>query len=261
MLQQKMSPLVFIIPFAVMSVVIGVAMFAAGSGTDLRSHASNDKEKQCVGLCTRLGGSTAACTNVCPKVLNGSMSCMEAAEAVGVKSKVFLTACNKISPLADRSCSQYCEKAGAAFDQGAGAVKGICNKVCGDVQSGKTCSQACTDNLPQKLGKYMTMCTNMCAKMPVPSSPTPTPAGGSTPTPTPDSGSTPTPTIVQVNCESKCVPPSGLSQEYANQYKKRCASICADINSGTKSCNQACGTIGNAVWQKRCMDVFACPKN
>jgi hypothetical protein len=73
-LQTKMSPFVFIVPFFVMFAVIGVAMFAAGGGTDLRSHASNNKEKQCATVCSKLGGSAAACTNVCPKIIDGSMT-------------------------------------------------------------------------------------------------------------------------------------------------------------------------------------------
>lgn len=244
--EHKISPFTYGIPFVVMLIVVGVAMFAAGSGTDLRSHASTSTEKQCAAACTKLGGSTAACLNVCPKVLSGDMSCETASGILGTRSsKLFLSACERIAPR-NRTCEQVCGNINMGSSEGAGVAKNVCKTVCGDVSTGaKTCDQACSGVLSSvpRGDSYLGACKTMCAKIPVKSSPSPTVS------PKPETGFDP------ATCASKCKPPKMLSGETATSYSSRCMSICADMSTGTKSCQTGCSGLGS-YWGNECRQKF-----
>lgn len=247
-LQPKSSPFVFIIPFAIMFAVVGIAMFAASSGTDLRSHASNNKEKQCAAVCTKLGGSTAACVNVCPKVLSGDMSCDEAASAIGARSKLFITACNRIAPQ-NRTCDQVCGGIDIGNSEGAGVAKNVCRTVCKDVSGGaKTCDQSCSGVLSSvpRGDSFLGACKTMCMKIPV------KPTSG---TGTPSISPTPVAGFSRLTCESTCKPPKTMSGDNAAKYTNQCMSICNDISSGSKSCPTACAGLGS-YWGSVCKQKF-----
>lgn len=242
--KSHISPITFGIPFLVMFIVVGVAMFAAGTGTDLRSLASNDNQKSCVSKCIKLGGSVSACTNVCPKILKGSMTCEFAAKAVGVNSPVFMKACEAITPK-EKSCDQICSTVSGGIENGNGVVRSVCKRVCPSVKSGeKTCDVVCNESVPQTAqGKsYMGACLNACKKIPVDT------IKSDEPKP-----------VISTTCAEKCRAPSGINGATADSYRTKCMSICSTVvGSGSKSCSDACSEMGSTSLNARCMQML-CP--
>lgn len=243
--QSKRSPLVFVVPFAIMFAVVGMAMFAASSGTDLRSHASNNAEKNCVATCTKMGGSMAPCVNICPKVINGTVSCNQAATTLGITSSIFITTCANIAPK-NRTCDQICSSINLGNTEGAGIAKNVCKTVCTDVaHRSSTCDQACSSALASVPHgqSYQGACASMCTQIPVK---TPTPSDRlESPT------LTPAPAASKAACMSKCKPARGLAGENAAAYQSRCMSICTDIASGVTTCPTAC-TGMESFWANEC---------
>ena len=281
-IKQHISPIVFVVPFVVMFLVISVAMFAATSGTDVRSHASNDRQAQCISACTQLGGNEASCESVCPSVLNGTMYCNEAARVVGVSSAVFMNACDSISPLT-ASCAQSCKN--IFTGKGNASLQTACVGVCKEVSTGeKSCQQSCSTfaggpNGAANVSMCLSACKTFAVKKPLTCWDR---VAGSTNYYWPDgcrgnplakacvqtpkkltesevveyknwlnsgrpsiAGCTNTTTVPLMNCVEKC-------STVDAQLQPTCQNICQKINTGSVSCTAACTGVGGGQYDRLC---------